>query len=349
MCNDSSLLGILSIVKRMVLLIQIVVPILLIIFGVYSFIKLLQNPDEKNDIKKIINQFLAAGVVFFIPLIVNVVMGILGEKTNLSSCWNSANDKITMNSKYIEIDETERKKIIPNADDYESGISSYWEINNNQYIYHYLDGTTKEWTISEYEAWKKLKEQNVKALDPTAYEITGKHIYYAGFKQYYVCKDNTANNKAIKNGGSPYAITVDLDNFRESVFENNGTNNDPIWEPIKSVRVNHGGKFDYEVWKKLDHKLFAKNCKTPQGLFYTNGAHWDNVDDKKGHILRYWVSFGTKGRINSSLKVEDVLYLHEVTGGKSVGNTNSGCVTSVTEHAKWIYYNIGRGTPILIW
>lgn len=224
-----------------------------------------------------------------------------------------------------------------------------WEVKNGKYIYHYTNGTKKIWSVSEYTGWKKLKEQNVKALDPTAYKITGNHIYYAGFKQYYVCKDNTANNKAIKNGGSPYAITVDLDNFRESVFENNGTNKNPIWEPIKSVRVNHGGKFDHEVWKKLDHKLFAKNWKTPQGLFYTNGAHWDNVDDQNGHILRYWVSFGTKGRINNSLKVENELYLHEVTGGKSVGYTNAGCVTAVTEHAKWIYYNIGRGTPILIW
>ena len=45
-------------------------------------------------------------------------------------------------------------------------------------------------------------------------------------------------------------------------------------------------------------------------MFYTNGAHWDNVDDQKGHILRYWVGFGVNGRINSSLEVENELYLH---------------------------------------
>lgn len=236
-------------------------------------------------------------------------------------------------------------------DNYRSNLNTndFWEVNNGKYIFRYSDGKTKEWTVSEYVAWNKLNDQNVKALDPTAYKITGKHIYYAGFRQYYVCKDNTANNIAIKNGGSPYAITVDLDNFRESIFENNGSNKNPIWEPIKSVRINHGGKFAYGVWKNLDHKLFAKNCKTPQGVFYTNGAHWDNVKDGKGNILRYWVGFGTKGRINNSLKVEDELYLHEVTGGKHVGNTNSGCITAVTDHAKWIYEHCGRGTPVLIW
>ena len=123
MCNDASLLGILSVVKRVVLLIQIVVPILLIIFGTYSFIKLLQNPDEKKGTKRVINQFIAAGIVFFLPIIVNAVMSLLGEKTNLSSCWNSASDEVTVSTKYEETEKEKRKKIMYDADDYESGIA----------------------------------------------------------------------------------------------------------------------------------------------------------------------------------------------------------------------------------
>ncbi len=122
-CQDSSLLAILSIVKRMILLIQLIVPVLLITWGTISFIRMVHNPELKNGIKRIIHQFLAALIVFFVPLFVNVLMGLLGENTNFSSCWLEANDKISLSNQYYEIDKKERKKIIPNAGDYEKGAN----------------------------------------------------------------------------------------------------------------------------------------------------------------------------------------------------------------------------------
>ena len=124
MCNSSSLLGILSIVKRTILLIQIIVPIILMLFGIFSLIKLLKNPEEKDGTKKIINQFIAAAIVFFIPMLVNAVMNLAGSNTNFSSCWNSASDKIIISSKYIKINEKDKKPIIYNAEDYEKGLSN---------------------------------------------------------------------------------------------------------------------------------------------------------------------------------------------------------------------------------
>ena len=124
MCNSSSLLGILSIVKRTILLIQIIVPIILMLFGIFSLIKLLKNPEEKDGTKKIINQFIAAAIVFFIPMLVNAVMNLAGSNTNFSSCWNSASDKIIISSKYIKINEKDKKPIIYNAKDYDKGLSN---------------------------------------------------------------------------------------------------------------------------------------------------------------------------------------------------------------------------------
>ena len=123
MCNDSSLLGILSVVKRLVLLIQVVVPIILIVFASISFIKVIRNPEEKNGIKKIIHQFLAAGVVFFIPILLNILMVMIGERTSFSSCWNSASDRITLSNKYEEVEKEEKKTIISDADEYEPGVA----------------------------------------------------------------------------------------------------------------------------------------------------------------------------------------------------------------------------------
>ena len=223
--------------------------------------------------------------------------------------------------------------------------AGYWEVKNGKYIYHYLDGTKKEWTVSEYTAWNKLKEQKVKAQDPKAGSRSGLSkggkITYAGVRSYYRCDWDGPNQDAIKNGGSPYAITVDLDNFRESIFENR----DGLWEPIKNTIVNRGAKFSPEVWKKLDHKLYPKNCNTPQGLFYTNGGRYPATSDG----CRYWVIFGVKGRINSNLEKEESLYLHAPSSGKAGRYKNTGCITADTEHAKWIYEHCGRGTPVLIW
>ncbi len=120
-CDNITLSTILSIVKRIILLIQIIVPILLIIFASISFIKLVKNPEEKNGSKKIINQFLAAAIVFFIPVIVNAVMMILGESNDISNCWNSANEKMSTISEYIDITGRERKKIYKDPSSYENG------------------------------------------------------------------------------------------------------------------------------------------------------------------------------------------------------------------------------------
>ena len=124
LCNDESLLPILSAVKKMMLLIQIIVPIILIIWGTISFIRLIQNPEEKNGIKKIFNKFLAAAIIFFIPIIVNAVMGILGDNTNFSSCWKVSSDYKSNSSSYKDPyqndpNKNSRKKISGSSGEYE--------------------------------------------------------------------------------------------------------------------------------------------------------------------------------------------------------------------------------------
>ncbi len=121
MCDSKFLSGIFSIVKRIMLLIQIIVPILLIIFASVSFMNLVKNPEKKNGTKKIIHQFIAAVIVFFIPMLVNVVMNLAGESNKISSCWMNASDRNIISTKYQSFDEKEKKKIIYDAEDYEKG------------------------------------------------------------------------------------------------------------------------------------------------------------------------------------------------------------------------------------
>lgn len=129
-CNDVSLAAILVVVKRMLLLIEIMVPILLIIYSTFEFYKLVKNPDEKNGIKKIINKFIAAIVVFMIPVLINVAMNIVGEKTNFSSCWINAKEVNLSGTKYISTQEKGKKKIIYSSDGYQKGENSNPTTNN---------------------------------------------------------------------------------------------------------------------------------------------------------------------------------------------------------------------------
>ena len=88
-CNDPGLSSLLGVVRNVMNLIQIIAPILLLVMAAIHLTQLMRDPDDKKKIKKVQNSALAA-VIFFIPMLVNVVFGMLGESTSISSCWNEA-------------------------------------------------------------------------------------------------------------------------------------------------------------------------------------------------------------------------------------------------------------------
>ena len=111
-CNSAVLAGILSIVKRIMLIIQIAVPLLLIISAIIGLAQLMASPDDQKSPKKLLNKFIAAVIVFFIPVFVNLTINLVGEGSNFSSCWIHANDKVATGSYTPINNDSERKKII---------------------------------------------------------------------------------------------------------------------------------------------------------------------------------------------------------------------------------------------
>ena len=120
-CNSGMLSVVLPAVKNIMLIIQIVAPILLIVMATIELIRLTANPDDKKGIKNIINKFIAAAIIFFIPVFINVVMGLVGENTNFSSCWNNAADQSNVNYNVDgnDPDETRPKTKVGDMGDYE--------------------------------------------------------------------------------------------------------------------------------------------------------------------------------------------------------------------------------------
>ncbi|MBQ6324014.1 MAG: C40 family peptidase [Bacilli bacterium] len=111
-CSDPGLVSILDIVRKFLDLFQVFVPIMLIVGATISFIKLAANPEMKNGTKGIVNQFLAAIICFFIPVIVNFVMGITPETYELSACWEQAktSNEIAKSMTNVYVDKNNKKK-----------------------------------------------------------------------------------------------------------------------------------------------------------------------------------------------------------------------------------------------
>jgi len=124
-CSDYGIVKLLDIIRRIFDLIQLVVPILLIVMATVSFIRLLANPELKQGTKKIINQFLAAAIVFFLPTILNVVLGILPDTTQVGACWETAkvNAEIVQSQavQYQKPSDIKSTPVLVNPDKYEKG------------------------------------------------------------------------------------------------------------------------------------------------------------------------------------------------------------------------------------
>ena len=99
-CSSVGINNILYIIKRIMNVVVIIAPILAILSFSILMVKLMQYPEEKKLIKKLKNSTLALVILFFIPLIVNIVMNMLGESTDISSCYNTAT-KISNDANYI--------------------------------------------------------------------------------------------------------------------------------------------------------------------------------------------------------------------------------------------------------
>ena len=102
-CADPDLSRILGIVQKIISLIQMIAPILLIFVAAHHLVQLVLNPDDKKKWPKLRNSFIAAMVIFFIPMIADVLMGMLGTNFQVAACWNSAQEVNNDNPVYIDI------------------------------------------------------------------------------------------------------------------------------------------------------------------------------------------------------------------------------------------------------
>jgi len=122
-CSDPGLANILAIIKRFMNIIWIIGPILAIVSAVIIAIKMMSNPDEKKYKPLFKNCITALLMLFLVPLLVNVVMGLFDDTFEIAACWNQASNVSTngQNSGYIDNDKDKSGSMLTDPSKYETG------------------------------------------------------------------------------------------------------------------------------------------------------------------------------------------------------------------------------------
>ena len=131
-CSDPALSATLKITKNIIGIIGTIAPIILITMAVVNLVRLIMNPDEKKNMSKIKNSFIAAIIIFFVPTGVNVVSQLLVDTFTITSCWNSAGD-YSGPHKYIKLsDNRTPSNIFTDPSSYQNGVQK--EDNNTSSV-----------------------------------------------------------------------------------------------------------------------------------------------------------------------------------------------------------------------
>ena len=115
-CSDPALANSLRLIKNAFTLIQVIGPIIALVSLVLILIKLFINPENKKLKNAFRNWLIALLFLFFIPIIVNAVMGLLDDSFSVSSCWNYAEQVKNNGTESEYIDPNNKKPSNPILD-----------------------------------------------------------------------------------------------------------------------------------------------------------------------------------------------------------------------------------------
>ena len=112
-CDDSGTVETILIIKNVLTLIKYVVPIILVIMCSIEILKTVASDkvDNKKMSSSLIKKLVAAAIIFFIPSIVNFIMGIAeGIELTNNDCWSRASSEYVTQLKNQEKEEIKEKQ-----------------------------------------------------------------------------------------------------------------------------------------------------------------------------------------------------------------------------------------------
>lgn len=183
-CNAPEVLEVMKIVKIVIQIIKIAVPIILIVYGMITYVRAIIDSDNDNLTKAnktIINMFIAAVAIFLVPTLVGTIFDIAAVSDNgVVDCFHNANKEGIINgyierieSTFSKVDYNKAKKYIDNLDEddpikasYQKKISYYKEyvdivsdiesLNSNNFSEKSKDIKNRISNITDPEVKKKI-------------------------------------------------------------------------------------------------------------------------------------------------------------------------------------------------
>ena len=139
MCEDVLLLTIFNILNKIIVIAKIVIPLIIIVTGMLEFFKVVTSgsPDSvTKSLMGIFYKFVAAVLIFFLPSIVGLVMGLNGsyDESNVT-CLLNANDKTLSDAKI--------KRATEAVEEFEQNLVSSEYMIANRYVSHVTDENKK--------------------------------------------------------------------------------------------------------------------------------------------------------------------------------------------------------------
>jgi len=271
-CSDPALGWLLNILKTAFTVLQIIVPILLIVGLGIQFGSRVVNPEDEKSKNKIKNTITAAVTVFFLPLLINLLMFVLGNNYNLSECWN--NSKVySSGTQYIKKPSRSGTEVFyVNSQDYAPG--------SNGVDPNYWDGLIDD-SPDEGESW------NGEVIEGTAQ--TYKDVVWDPNDVTRISNLNSTQLTAILNayGGNaknfiPYAVnyvTVEQ-KYHVNLFffiALHAIESGWITSPVSNACNNLGGWKDFGNPSYVCARAPGNEGSTPYKYFTSKGAFIDYV------------------------------------------------------------------------
>lgn len=271
-CDNPTVLSVMRIVNIAILIIKIVVPILLILMGMITLLKTIKVGEEDllaKAKKQLVNNCIAAVVVFFIPTFVSVLVKVSLTNGEYKDCLSNTSSDV-INQKYYDI-----------------AVDSISKAESSSKYNDYYDAVNKINEIKDIDTKKSLKKRldNVKTIIDKKIEENNK-------KENTNSENNGGSSETNSNSGTftpDSGKTSDcnkngkyqLCSAKKGIFGSfayydkaavNDTSNrnsiemDPSWKKANLVNVSttcsNGKKYNWTVhrlasstWKKVQEKF----------------------------------------------------------------------------------------------
>lgn len=262
-CSNLDFLRVIYFVKGSLLIVRALVPIILIVMATIDIYKVVIKTNEKPT-KTILNRFIAAFFVFFIPTFINVVLNTLGQSDiGESVCWINANEiNIKLLTKKREI-ELEALKVAENK--------------RNEELKAQREKNEKAYEESKKRAEEVKKNNNINSSSSNYNEVMNNNYLENGKDGKVVVENgifytpNTyTSGTAGTSGSGPYGYNIYFYNRLQKFME-------------VAAKQGYGispSTTSFGAWRSYENQMYFWNCYQTKSC---NGGNLAATPGKSNH------------------------------------------------------------------